>query len=137
MLRIPTTPRHFVFLTLEGSDYHMSFMEDPISKRGSVVITQRSVSIAFSKEVQTPEPLGYMGLDVNERNITVSATNGYKHKFEELGEVVEIKGRYMEIRAKIGRTPMVIGGLEGSSSPNMVGGRIIAPNKGYTVSRNE
>jgi len=103
LLRIPTTPRSFVFLTLEGSDYHSSFIDDPGLKRGSVTITEGSVSIAFSKVVHMLEPLGYMGLDVNERNVTVSATNGYEHRFNEPGEVVEIKERYKEIRAKISK----------------------------------
>jgi putative transposase len=47
--------------------------------------------------------LGNVGVDINERNVTISATNGYEHEFTELGDVVEIKERYKEIRAKIGR----------------------------------
>ena len=35
LLRIPTTPRHFVYLTLKGSDYHLSFIDDPTLKRGA------------------------------------------------------------------------------------------------------
>ena len=42
-------------------------------------------------------------MDINERNATVSATNGWYHKFDELGEVVELKERYREIRADIAR----------------------------------
>lgn len=103
LLRIPTSPRHFVFLNLEGSDYHLAFIEDSSLKRGSVTITEQSVSIAFSKEATTLEPLGYMGLDSNERNATVSATNGYERKYVELGEVAEIKERYKESMAKIAK----------------------------------
>jgi len=103
LLRIPTTPRHFVFLTLDASDYHNSFINNSTLKRGSIIITERSVCIAFSKEVTTHEPLGYIGIDVNERNVTVSATNGFEHKSEELGQIVEIKERYREIRRKIAR----------------------------------
>ena len=33
LLRIPTTPRHFVYLTLKGSDHHLSFIDDPTLKR--------------------------------------------------------------------------------------------------------
>jgi hypothetical protein len=103
LLRIPTTPRHFVFLTLEGPDYHSSFIDDLGLKRGSVTVTERSVSVVFSKEVHMLKPVGYMGLDVNERNVTVSITNGYEHRFNEFGEVVEIKERYKEIRAKLAK----------------------------------
>lgn len=103
LLRIPTTPRHFIFLTLQYSDHHLLLVDNPSLKRGSVTITEHSVSVAFSKEISMLEPRGYIGVDVNESNVTVSATNGYEHKFTELGEVVEIKERYREIRAKIGR----------------------------------
>ncbi|HEV2138480.1 MAG TPA: transposase [Nitrososphaerales archaeon] len=101
LLRIPTNPRNFVFLTLQGSNYHTSFVDDPNLKRGSVTITERSVCISFTKVVPALRPFGYVGTDLNERNITVSATNGYEHQFTELGEVAEIKERYREIRAKI------------------------------------
>ncbi len=103
VLRIPTIPRHFIFLVLQGSEYHLSFVDDQNLKRGSITITEQTVSIAFSKEVKHIEPVGHIGIDVNERNVTMSAFNGYKHQFTELGEVVEIKERYREIRAKIGR----------------------------------
>jgi len=103
LLRIPTTPRSFVFLTLQGSEYHMTFVDDPSLKRGSVTITERSVCISFTSEVPAPLPLGYVGIDLNERNVTISVTNGYEKKFAELGEVVEIKEIYREIRAKISR----------------------------------
>jgi putative transposase len=103
LLRIPASPRHFIFLTLEGSDYHVSFIDDPSLKRGSITVTERSVSIAFSKMVPVLEPLGYVGVDVNEKNVTISSTNGYNCKFTEPGEVVEIKERYRGIRAEISR----------------------------------
>jgi putative transposase len=102
LLRIPTTPRHFIFLTLRGSEYHLSFIDDSNLKRGSITITERTVSITFSKESRKVGPVGYIGIDVNEKNVTISANDGYTHQFTELGEVVEIKQRYREIRAKIG-----------------------------------
>jgi putative transposase len=103
MLRIPTTPRQFIFLTLRASDYHLSFIDNQSLKRGSITVTDHSVSVAFSREVESSEPLGYIGLDVNERNVTISATDGVARRFDELGEVVEIKERYKEIRAKISK----------------------------------
>ena len=101
LLRIPTSPRHFIFVTLQGSDYQLSFVENGSLKRGSVTINERTVTIAFSKQVETFESRGYVGIDVNERNATVSATDGWQYMFGELGEVVEIKERYREIRASI------------------------------------
>jgi putative transposase len=103
LLRIPTTPRHFTFLKLHGSDYHLSYVHDPNLRRGSIAITQRSVSIAFSKKVLVLEPLGFIGMDVNEKNVTISSTDGCSRRFTKIEEVVEIKERYREMRARVGR----------------------------------
>ena len=101
LLRIPTKPRNFIFLTLQGSKHHLSFVDDPGLKRGSVTITPVSVVIAFSKEVEPFELTGFVGIDVNERNVTASATDGWMQRFDELGEAVEIKEKYRGIRASI------------------------------------
>src|SRR5437870_7586718 len=45
LLRIPTTPRHFVYLTLRGSDFHLSVLHDPTHKRASLTVTRRPDSI--------------------------------------------------------------------------------------------
>jgi putative transposase len=103
LLRIPVTPRNFIFLTLKGSDYHTSFIDDPGLKKGSITITDHTVNIAFSKQVTLIEPSGYVGMDINERNVTISSTDGYECTFTSLAEVAEIKERYREVRAKIGR----------------------------------
>jgi len=102
LLRIPTTPRHFVYLTLQGSNYHLSFIDDPTLKRGSITLTGRTVSIAFSKEIAETETLGEVGVDVNERNVTTSDTSGVTIVFD-TSKVAELKEQYRAIRAKIGR----------------------------------
>jgi putative transposase len=101
LLRIPTTPRNFVFLTLRGSDYHQSFIGNTSLRRGSVTITTSSVVIAFSKGVESLVPRGFIGIDINERNATASATDGWCARFGELGDVAEIKERYKIIRGRI------------------------------------
>src|SRR2546427_4134219 len=102
LLRIPTTPRHFAYLTLKGSDYHLSFIDDPTLKRGSITLTGRAVSVSFSKEIPETEALGKVGIDVNERNVTASDTSGVTIVFD-TSNVAELKERYRCIRAKIGR----------------------------------
>jgi len=102
LLRIPTTPRHFVYLTLQGSDYHLSFIDDPTLKRGSITVTGCTVSIAFSKEIAETETLGAVGVDVNERNVTASDTSGVSIVFD-TSNVSELKERYRAIRRKIGK----------------------------------
>ena len=104
LLRIPTKPRDFIFLALQGSKHHMSYIDDDGLKRGSVTSTPDSVTIAFSKVTEPVKPDGFMGIDLNERNVTASATDGLTRRFDELGEVVEIKERYREIRASISQT---------------------------------
>ena len=101
LLRIPTTPRNFVFLTLRGSAYHESFLDNPNLNRGSVIITADSVVIPFTNDDQPFEPMGFIGIDVNERNVTASGTDGWHERFTELGDVVEIKEQYRDIRANI------------------------------------
>jgi hypothetical protein len=100
LLRIPTAPRRFIRLTLAGSNYHRSYLADENLKRCSVTITQSYVIIAFSREVKSVEPVGKIGVDVNERNVTWSDTAGRTRK-EDTSAVAEIKACYREVRAKI------------------------------------
>jgi putative transposase len=103
LLRIPIVPRRFIFLTLQGSAYDLSFVDNPALKRGSVTITEEKVVIAFSKKTEVMKPQGLVGIDINLDNVTVSGTNDYFKRFNELREVDEIKERYRQIRARISR----------------------------------
>ncbi|MDV3277452.1 MAG: transposase [Nitrososphaerales archaeon] len=102
ILRIPNKPRQFIYLTLQASDYQLSFIDDQTLKRGSITITAHTISIAFSKEIAEIEPLGNVGIDVNERNVTASDTLG-NTKVYDTSEVAEVKEVYRVIRARIGR----------------------------------
>jgi putative transposase len=103
LLRIPITPRDCIFLILKVSDHHSSFIDDQNLRKGSVTITETSVTISFSKVVGRYEPLGCIGMDINERNVTVLGTDGYERRFDGLGEVSEIKERYGEVRGKLSK----------------------------------
>lgn len=100
ILRIPTRPKQFIYLTLQYSNYHLSFIDNPNLKLGSITLTGRTVSIAFSKEIAEIEPRGQIGVDVNERNVTWSDTSGLTGS-EDTSEIAEIKERYRVMRAKI------------------------------------
>jgi putative transposase len=100
VLRIPTRPRRFVYLTLRASNYHLSFIDDPGLKRGCITLTDSAVAVALSKEVAEIEPRGRIGIDVNERNVTWSDSSGLVGK-EDTSAVVELKERYRAVRAKI------------------------------------
>ena len=108
LLRIPSHATgkgyasDYIYLTLQGSNYHLSFIDGASLKRGSVTITGRTVVIAFSKEIAEIEPRGQIGIDVNEKNVTCSDTNG-KTVVEDSSKIAETKERYRVIRAKIGQ----------------------------------
>ena len=102
LLRIPYKPRQFVFLTLQGSDFHTDFIDDPDLRKGEITITPQFVNISLSKEKSEFEPLGHMGIDVNERNVTAFDTGGSSKAYD-TSEVAEIKARYREARARIGK----------------------------------
>ena len=93
----------YILIVLRSTRHGVSFVDDASLKRGSVTVTPSSVVIAFSKEVEPFEPSGFMGVDINERNATAVATDGWARRFDELAEVAEIKERYKEIRAGVSR----------------------------------
>ncbi len=101
ILRIPARPRHFIYLTLRASSYHLSLVEDPSLKRGSVTVTNHALAIALSKERAVMERLGSIGIDVNERNVTTSDTLGNTSVYD-TSQVSDVKERYKTVRAKVG-----------------------------------
>lgn len=102
ILRIPARPKQFIYLTLQASSYHLSFVDNPDLTMGEITITPSTVSIPFSKEATKMEHRGHVGIDINERNVTWRDTGGNARQ-ERTSEVAEIKERYKEVRARIGR----------------------------------
>jgi len=102
ILRIPTRPRRFIYLTLEASDYQLSFIENPALKRGSITVTSSTANISLSREMAVVESRGQIGIDINERNITWSDSAG-RTEGADTSEVAELKERYREIRSKVAR----------------------------------
>ena len=100
ILRIPTRPRRFIYLTLHASDYHLSLIDCVALKKGSVTINGHSVSIAPSKEAVKIEPSGQVGIDVNERNVTWSDSSGRIEKVD-TSEVAELKECYRAVMGNI------------------------------------
>jgi putative transposase len=100
ILRLPTRPRHFIYLTLQGSNYQLSLLENPNLSVGSVTVTSTTVSIALSKQTSEIHPEGQIGIDTNERNVTRSDSSGLTGRVD-ISEVAEIQERYQQIRAKV------------------------------------
>lgn len=74
ILHIPTQPRQFVEIPLNS--HTIEILSKPNLKLGSVTMTAFTLVIAFSKEIDTIEPDGYMGIDRNLDNITMADTEG-------------------------------------------------------------
>jgi putative transposase len=102
ILRIPTRPRRFIYLTLQASDYQLSLLENLALKRGSITVTNSTANFAFSKELAVVETRGQIGIDINERNTTWSDSAGRTERAD-TSEVAELKERYREIRSKIAK----------------------------------
>jgi putative transposase len=102
ILRIPIRPRHFIYLTLQASDYQLSFLENPALTRGSITITGSTTNIALSREMTIVESRGRIGIDINERNVTWSDSAGRTERAD-TSEVADLKERYREIRSKIAK----------------------------------
>jgi len=100
IVRIPTRPRHFIYLTLHSSNYHLSLVDDSRLKRGSITLTDSALAIAFTKKTVEIEPRGRIGIDVNERNVTWADSSGVVRR-EDTSTVAELKERYKALRAKI------------------------------------
>ncbi len=100
IIRIPIRPRHFIYLTLSASNYHLSLLNDSNLKRGSITLNNSMLAIATSKKIVEIEPCGRIGIDINERNVTWADSSGLVRK-EDMSNVVELKERYKAIRAKI------------------------------------
>ena len=102
VLRIPTRPRHFIYLTLQASNYHLSLMNEPALKHGAITITKEKVVVAISKRLQVKEVHGQIGVDVNEKNVTFADSAGNMARLD-TSQITELKERYREIRAKISK----------------------------------
>lgn len=98
LLRIPKRPREFCFIQLEGGEYQLSFLRNPKLKRGSLTMTERHVTIAFTKESEPRESRDAVALDINERSIVLS--DGKRHG---LSKIAALRERYAKIRKSIQR----------------------------------
>ena len=61
-----------LLIPLRYGDYQRSFLTDDGLKRGSVTITETSVVVAFSAEVQPIQVAGLVGIDLNQKSAVCS-----------------------------------------------------------------
>jgi IS605 OrfB family transposase len=80
---------------LQYGDYQRSFLMDKTLKRGSVTMTEFSITIAFSKEASMEVPSRKVGYDLNEKSIV-----GSDGTFHDLSEVTRLHTLYGIRRSK-------------------------------------
>jgi len=73
-LRIPIRPREYFYVLLHKRA--VQFLSDTSLKLGSVTLTVRMVSVAFSKTAEITKPESYVAYDTNEHSIDGANING-------------------------------------------------------------
>jgi putative transposase len=89
ILSLPFRKGERVFIPLRYGEYQRSFLMDKTLKRGSVTMTESSITIAFSKEAPMTEPVRKVGYDFNEKSIVGSDETRY-----DLSEVARLHTLY-------------------------------------------
>jgi putative transposase len=79
-----------VLIPLKYGEYQRSFLMDKTLKRGSVIMTESSIVIAFSKEAAVTEPLRRVGYDLNEKSVVGS--DGTRHDLSEVARLHTLYG---------------------------------------------
>ena len=99
-LRIPVKPREFIYIPLKMRNYHRQFLNDATLKIGSVTVTVSTVTIAFSKDSKTIEPMGIVAFDTNEKSLVGIDSDG-NHLHADLRRIATIQHTCRLKRARI------------------------------------
>ena len=89
ILSLPFRKGERVLIPLQYGDYQRSFLMDTTLERGSVMLTEDAVVIAFSKVTPTIIPQSKVGVDLNEKSVVLS--DGTRH---DLSEVARLHTEY-------------------------------------------
>ena len=89
ILSLPFKKAERVLIPLQYGDYQRSFLMDTTLKRGSVTLTESSISIAFTKATSLVSPTSRVGIDLNERSAVCNDGTRYS-----LSEVARLHTEY-------------------------------------------
>ncbi|MGI0046917.1 MAG: RNA-guided endonuclease InsQ/TnpB family protein [Nitrosotalea sp.] len=93
-IQIPTRPREFVVIPL---NHHTSeVLSEPNLKFGNATLTPDTLSISFSKEIETKRSTGYIGIDMNLQNATCVNDTG-KVTVIDMSRIVSMKMKYRDV----------------------------------------
>jgi IS605 OrfB family transposase len=98
LLRLPVKPREYVYVKLNS---HTLKVLSGLEVR-SVTLTPDSFSMAYSKEMVEIEPEGYMGVDRNLDNVTITSTDRTVERFD-LSKATRIKSTYRSVKSRFKR----------------------------------
>jgi len=99
-LQLPIKPGKKIRIPL---NHHTSqiLSETGLAAR-SVTLTANTITVSYSKDIQTLEPNGLMGIDRNLDNVTAVDSNGSITRHN-LSEATEIKAMYCEVKSHLNR----------------------------------
>lgn len=90
-IQVPTRPKEFVVIPL---NHHTSkVLSEPNLKFGNATLTHDTLSISFSKKIETGKPIGYIGIDMNLENVTCIDESG-KVTVIDMSKIVSMKMKY-------------------------------------------
>lgn len=77
IVSLPFRKHGRLLIVLEFGNYQRSFLLDETLKRGSVIMTEHAIFIAFSKETWPITPIGRVGIDLKEKSVVLSDGTTY------------------------------------------------------------
>lgn len=104
-IQIPTRPREFVAIPL--NHYVAKTISDPSLKLGNATLTPDTLSILFSKEIQTQKTAGSIGIDMNLDNITCYGSDG-KIRIFDTSYMTKMKQAYRKVTSNFKRNDVRI-----------------------------
>jgi putative transposase len=99
-LLLPVKPRSKLRIPL--NHHTLQILSETGLAARSVTLTATTITVTYSKDVQTLEPYGLMGIDRNVDNLTVADSNGSITRHN-LAEATEIKAIYREVKSHLNR----------------------------------
>jgi len=99
-LLLPIKPRSNIRIPLNRHTLQV-LSETRLTAR-SVTLTASTITVAYSKDVPTLEPSGFMAIDRNLDNVTIADSNGSITRHN-LSEATEIKAMYREVKSHLNR----------------------------------
>jgi len=85
LLSIPNRLGRRILIPLAYGDHQRSFLTDTTLRRGSMTLTERTVLICFSKDIEPARPAKMLGIDLNERSAVLS--DGSKYDLSEVSRI--------------------------------------------------